>query len=98
LTTVTAPVGASSKPKSNLAAIVGGIVAGLMVIVLGMLFVWHRVRKIGRRAKSKTHPAARIEGFPVPNTREVENALPVTTTRSKGCGSSSFALKIIYHV
>ncbi|KAF7338034.1 hypothetical protein MVEN_02027400 [Mycena venus] len=51
-----APVGASSKSKSNnLGAIVGGVVIAALVVVLSMLLVWRRLRRITLFTHVKSH-------------------------------------------
>ncbi|KAF7338035.1 Myb-DNA-bind-2 domain-containing protein [Mycena venus] len=93
LTTVTAPAGAISKSKSNLdpitqshlGPIIGGVIGGLAVIALGMLFVFIRLRRV-RRVKSQTDSIARaqflrIEDYPG-NTRQIGSTIPVPLSAS----------------
>jgi hypothetical protein len=101
MTTVTA-VSASSQSKSNMGAIIGGVLGGLVVaIVLGVLFLWTRRRR-ARRVKSQADTAVRpqsqflrVEDYPA-RARQASNAFPVSmpTSRPKGslAGPSTVSL------
>ncbi|KAF7338036.1 hypothetical protein MVEN_02027600 [Mycena venus] len=92
LTTVTAPAGASSKSNSsNLGAIIVGVVGGLSVIALAMLFAWCRLQR-RRRIKSQAARTQflRIEDSPL-HTRQLGNSGPISlSTSGSQCSRSSF--------
>ncbi|KAF7363736.1 hypothetical protein MSAN_01031400 [Mycena sanguinolenta] len=97
-TTVIAGVaGASSKSKSNVGAIAGGVVGGLAVIALIALFIWYRLRR-ARREKPDTavRPQSRFlraADYPI-LARQAENAPQVSTSLSKAAmaGPSTISL------
>ncbi|KAF7363735.1 Myb-DNA-bind-2 domain-containing protein [Mycena sanguinolenta] len=98
-TTVVAGIGAtSSKSKSNIGAIAGGIVGALVIIALVALLVWYRLRRV-RRVKPDTavRPQSqflRVADYPI-LARQAENAPRVSTSLSKAAmaeGASTVSL------
>ncbi|KAJ7940314.1 hypothetical protein B0H13DRAFT_6144 [Mycena leptocephala] len=90
LTTVTAQSAqlAISHSKSNIGAIVGGVVGALMVVTLAILFIWLRSRKVIRVSPEKDPSARsqflRIENYPM------SNSLHPTDMHEVGVPLSSF--------
>ncbi|KAJ6502206.1 hypothetical protein C8R45DRAFT_975754, partial [Mycena sanguinolenta] len=99
-TTTVIAVGASvsSKSKSNVGAIAGGIVGGLAVIALVALFIWYRLRR-ARRAKPDTavRPQSqflRAADYPI-LARQAENAPQVSTSLSKAAMASPSTISLL---